>query len=255
MAGVADGRQQESVVASIHSAADLEQFRSKHPSPALHVVYFHAPWAGPCKQMSAVLDALAAGYPATQPARIGFASINAESSPDLASKYEVETVPLVILERDGAQVERMSGSNAPLLRTLVEKHTDKPTGEAGAALPALQSVTKAEPPTQAVGQVNEAGAGGDGAEEDVVKRISQLVKAAPVMLFMKGTPGAPQCGFSRQTVALLRENSIRYGFFNILADDDVRQGLKKYADWPTYPQLWVDGELVGGLDIVSSATE
>lgn len=73
------------------------------------------------------------------------------------------------------------------------------------------------------------------------------------MLFMKGTPSAPQCGFSRQLVALLREKSVKYGFFNILADDEVRQGLKEFADWPTFPQLWMDGELVGGLDIVSSS--
>jgi Grx4 family monothiol glutaredoxin len=70
------------------------------------------------------------------------------------------------------------------------------------------------------------------------------------MLFMKGSPSAPQCGFSRQLVGLLREKGVRYGFFNILADDEVRQGLKEWADWPTFPQLWVGGELVGGLDIV-----
>ncbi|KAL1997668.1 hypothetical protein VTN02DRAFT_1146 [Thermoascus thermophilus] len=70
------------------------------------------------------------------------------------------------------------------------------------------------------------------------------------MLFMKGTPSAPQCGFSRQLVAILREHGVKYGFFNILADEDVRQGLKEFADWPTFPQLWVKGELVGGLDIV-----
>ncbi|KFY05126.1 hypothetical protein O988_00237, partial [Pseudogymnoascus sp. VKM F-3808] len=87
-------------------------------------------------------------------------------------------------------------------------------------------------------------------KEDLNKRLAELVKAAPVMLFMKGTPSAPQCGFSRQLVALLRENSVRYGFFNILADDEVRQGLKEFADWPTFPQLWVGGELVGGLDII-----
>jgi Grx4 family monothiol glutaredoxin len=71
------------------------------------------------------------------------------------------------------------------------------------------------------------------------------------MLFMKGTPSAPQCGFSRQTVSLLREKGVRYGFFNILADDEVRQGLKEYSEWPTFPQVYVGGELVGGLDIVS----
>jgi glutaredoxin len=51
-------------------------------------------------------------------------------------------------------------------------------------------------------------------------------------------------------VGILRENSVKYGFFNILADDEVRQGLKEFAEWPTFPQLWIDGELVGGLDIV-----
>ena len=90
-------------------------------------------------------------------------------------------------------------------------------------------------------------------KEDLHARLSNLGKAAPVMLFRKGTPSAPQCGFSRQLVALLREKSVKYGFFNILADDEVRQGLKEFADWPTFPQLWMDGELVGGLDIVSSS--
>ncbi|KNG81341.1 hydroperoxide and superoxide-radical responsive glutathione-dependent oxidoreductase, partial [Aspergillus nomiae NRRL 13137] len=87
-------------------------------------------------------------------------------------------------------------------------------------------------------------------KEALFARLGELVKAAPVMLFMKGTPSAPQCGFSRQLVGILRERSVKYGFFNILADEDVRQGLKEFADWPTFPQLWVSGELVGGLDIV-----
>ena len=87
-------------------------------------------------------------------------------------------------------------------------------------------------------------------KEELHTRLANLVKAAPVMLFMKGTPGGPQCGFSRQIVSILRQQSVKYGFFNILADDDVRQGLKEFADWPTFPQLWIGGELVGGLDIV-----
>lgn len=102
----------------------------------------------------------------------------------------------------------------------------------------------------------------NGAEEDgtaqpkdLHERLTQLTTAAPVMLFMKGTPSAPQCGFSRQLVSILRENSVRYGFFNILADEEVRQGLKEFADWPTFPQLWMGGELVGGLDIVKEEIE
>lgn len=92
-------------------------------------------------------------------------------------------------------------------------------------------------------------------QEELNTRLSQLVRAAPAMLFMKGTPSAPQCGFSRQLVSILRENNVRYGFFNILADDEVRQGLKTFADWPTFPQLWLGGELVGGLDIVKEEVE
>lgn len=97
------------------------------------------------------------------------------------------------------------------------------------------------------------GAGGAQSQEALFARLAELVKAAPVMLFMKGSPSAPQCGFSRQLVGILRERSVKYGFFNILADEDVRQGLKEYAEWPTFPQLWVGGELVGGLDIVCCA--
>lgn len=92
-------------------------------------------------------------------------------------------------------------------------------------------------------------------EESLHERLTQLTNAAPAMLFMKGTPSAPQCGFSRQLVSILRENSVRYGFFNILADEEVRQGLKDFADWPTFPQLWMSGELVGGLDIVKEELE
>jgi Grx4 family monothiol glutaredoxin len=101
---------------------------------------------------------------------------------------------------------------------------------------------------QAAGQLADANGP---SKEELNTRLGELVKAAPVMLFMKGTPSAPQCGFSRQTVSILREKGVRYGFFNILADDEVRQGLKEYSDWPTFPQVYVGGELIGGLDIVS----
>jgi Grx4 family monothiol glutaredoxin len=75
------------------------------------------------------------------------------------------------------------------------------------------------------------------------------------MLFMKGLPSAPKCGFSRQIVELLENEHAEFDTFNILDDDEVRQGLKKYSDWPTYPQLYVDGDLVGGLDIVKEMVE
>ena len=75
------------------------------------------------------------------------------------------------------------------------------------------------------------------------------------MLFMKGSPSSPQCGFSRQLVAILREHQVRFGFFDILKDDSVRQGLKKFSDWPTFPQLYINGEFQGGLDIIKENLE
>ena len=81
-------------------------------------------------------------------------------------------------------------------------------------------------------------------------RLSGLIRAAPVMLFMKGCADEPKCKFSRQMVGILTEEIIEFGTFDIQQDEDVRQALKKYSNWPTYPQLYVRGELIGGLDIV-----
>lgn len=76
-----------------------------------------------------------------------------------------------------------------------------------------------------------------------------------VVLFMKGSPDAPRCGFSRRMVNLLAEQEASYSHFDILSDDSVRQGLKTLNNWPTFPQLIVNGEFVGGLDIVQEMVE
>ncbi|CAB1105138.1 unnamed protein product [Ectocarpus sp. CCAP 1310/34] len=87
-------------------------------------------------------------------------------------------------------------------------------------------------------------------KENLESRLKRLMTSSPIMLFMKGNPDSPQCGFSRTAVGLLREEGVEFGTFDILADDEVRQGLKKLSEWPTYPQLYCGGELVGGLDIM-----
>jgi monothiol glutaredoxin len=84
---------------------------------------------------------------------------------------------------------------------------------------------------------------------DVVERIKQQISSSPVVLFMKGTPDFPQCGFSAQTVALLRQCGAQFAHVNIFEDAEMRDALKRYSNWPTYPQLYVNGELVGGCDI------
>lgn len=80
--------------------------------------------------------------------------------------------------------------------------------------------------------------------------IDNEVKTNPVVLFMKGTPDFPQCGFSGQVVQMLNYLGVDYKGVNVLTDDDIRQGIKDYTNWPTVPQLYVKGEFVGGCDIV-----
>lgn len=82
------------------------------------------------------------------------------------------------------------------------------------------------------------------------ERLRNLVGLKRVMVFIKGTPDAPRCGFSSKIVAILQEEGFDFGYFDILEDEEVRQGLKAYSKWPTYPQVYVDSELIGGLDIV-----
>lgn len=84
---------------------------------------------------------------------------------------------------------------------------------------------------------------------DVKERISKELSSAPVVLFMKGTPDFPQCGFSAQTAGALRKLGANFHSVNIFDDPEMREALKKHSNWPTYPQLYVKGELVGGCDI------
>ena len=84
---------------------------------------------------------------------------------------------------------------------------------------------------------------------NVAERIKQELTGAPVVLFMKGTPDFPQCGFSAQTVAALRKCGAVFNAVNILEDPELRDALKVHSNWPTYPQLYVNGELLGGSDI------
>lgn len=86
--------------------------------------------------------------------------------------------------------------------------------------------------------------------DELRQRITSTIGKDRVMLFMKGSPQMPQCGFSAAVVQVLKEVGAPFGTYNILADPELREGLKEYSSWPTYPQLYVDGKLVGGADIV-----
>lgn len=260
-----------STLREITSQSDFTSHLASLQPSTLLVAFFHTPWAAPCTQMRTVLSTLAASYPAADPPTVSFVSINAEELPDISEEYDVSAVPFVVLLRDGKVLESVSGSDAIKVRDAVERHAGTSAGGAAAegtkaSIPPPLAATPRDATadshaTEAPATNGTAAAAApqqtqqpqtpEEAKKALFARLSELVKAAPVMLFMKGTPSAPQCGFSRQIVSILREHGVKYGFFNILADEDVRQGLKEFADWPTFPQLWVNGELVGGLDIVS----
>ncbi|WP_166269120.1 Grx4 family monothiol glutaredoxin [Marinobacter caseinilyticus] len=90
---------------------------------------------------------------------------------------------------------------------------------------------------------------------DINETIKSQLSENAVILYMKGTPQAPQCGFSAKTVQALMACGERFAFVNILDNQELREGLKAYSSWPTYPQLYVNGELVGGCDIVLEMSE
>ena len=86
---------------------------------------------------------------------------------------------------------------------------------------------------------------------DIIDTIKDQIESNAILLYMKGSPNAPQCGFSASTVQALMACGQRFAFVDILTNPEIRASLPGYANWPTFPQLWIDGELVGGCDIIT----
>ncbi|WP_347331189.1 Grx4 family monothiol glutaredoxin [Marinimicrobium locisalis] len=91
--------------------------------------------------------------------------------------------------------------------------------------------------------------------DEVQTTIKQQIEENPVILYMKGSPNAPQCGFSQRTSQAVMACGQRFAYVDVLANPEIRSGLPQYGNWPTFPQLWVKGELVGGCDIVMEMYE
>ncbi|KAF9262487.1 glutaredoxin [Marasmius fiardii PR-910] len=199
------------------------------------VLNFWADWAEPCKQMNAVVVELAKKYPT-----ILFLNIEAESQEDISESFSIEAVPAFIILRGHTLLKRIDGADAPALTSIIAKyasppsanprsHTDQPPSKAS-----LETVLneKTESP------------------EELNDRMHKIMEQSKVVLFMKGNPEVPRCGFSRKMITLLKDRNIEFTHFDILSDEKVRQGLKVLNNWPTFPQLIINGEFVGGLDIV-----
>lgn len=237
----------------IKSAASL----AKHTEEITKsVLLFGADWHEACPMLKMVLGALAA---APDNAGILFGEVDAESVSDLSDKFDITMVPTILLlvgnsNTDNYTVkERLEGevlSDPSHVTLAVQRLANLQVAKDGSSGAAAA--------TTAENNASEKGEGGNTTntnEEDPKKaalndRLERLIRADAIMLFMKGTPSKPKCGFSRQAIDVLRKEEIPFGSFDILSDNDVRQGLKVFSDWPTYPQIYVKGELMGGLDIL-----
>lgn len=90
---------------------------------------------------------------------------------------------------------------------------------------------------------------------EIQNRIQKIIDENQIVVFMKGTPQSPQCGFSAQTIQCLSQTGAQFGYVNVLADPEIRQGIKEFTQWPTIPQVFIRGEFVGGCDIITEMFE
>ena len=132
--------------------------------------------------------------------------------------------------------------DAETLRQPESRETDTHKPETVKTMSNFKNIFKVVGDDQGVAPANEGG--------DINERIQQQITDNKIMLYMKGTPDMPQCGFSAATVEVLQQLGVPFGSANVLEDPALRQGIKDFANWPTIPQLYVNGKFVGGCDIV-----
>lgn len=160
-------------------------------------------------------------------------------------KFSVEIVPTCILLSESKEiVNRVDGVDPAALTQAINSLSNNEFSS---------NTTVA--PTESSQKNIDASSGDSSDEKSLNDRLSSLIRSSEVMLFMKGVPSKPRCGFSRQICEILVDSKIQFGTFDILTDEEIRQGLKTYSDWPTYPQLYVRGELMGGLDVVKEMAQ
>jgi Grx4 family monothiol glutaredoxin len=164
--------------------------------------------------------------------------------------------------QDGVVVDKLQGANAPELANKVAKWAtiNVAVNTAAGLATVHEAVTKqlwAPPVSNGKTQQQSSSVQQTETQSQTAQKpdFPKLINQSPIMLFMKGTPENPCCGFSRKVVDALNAEGVTFGSFDILSDEAVRQGLKEFSNWPTFPQLYVKGELLGGCDIVMEMHE
>ncbi|KAF6142032.1 hypothetical protein GIB67_038000 [Kingdonia uniflora] len=162
--------------------------------------------------------------------------------------------------QDGKQIDTLEGANPSSLANKIAKvaGSDSPGISAAPASLGMAAGPMVLETVREFVKENSSHAENQsqsGVTDPLEKQLHQLLNSHPVMLFMKGSPEEPQCGFSQKVVSILNEEGVKFGSFDILKDNKVREGLKKFSNWPTFPQLYFKGELLGGCDIVIAMQE
>uniref|UniRef100_A0A182QLC2 Thioredoxin domain-containing protein n=1 Tax=Anopheles farauti TaxID=69004 RepID=A0A182QLC2_9DIPT len=211
---------------TITKVSSEDQYKQLISAATVSVVLFSAEWAEQCKQISDVMTELAkqAEFKALQ-----FIDVPAEDLSEVSMRHQIDSVPTVLFFRAGTALDRIDGVDVGTLTQKAKKY-------AGAT------------------SVESAGATGDSGA-NLEERLKALINRSKVMIFMKGDRNTPRCGFSKQLIAIVSDTGVEYDTFDILTDEAVRQGLKTFSNWPTYPQVYVNGELIGGLDIIKELLE
>ena len=216
------------------------------------VLFFWANWHEPSKvggSMHTIIASLAGKYPS-----VLFFRVEAEAVSELSEALQITVVPSFYGSAGSTVFAKVEGANPPEISKLAKLVNEAPI--VAAPNPISKSNSSAVASSSSGGASVAAAASTDQTtakptlSSQLKDRLNMLINSSPVMLFMKGSPAAPRCGFSRQIAEILQTNDIPFASFDILGDEDVRAGLKLLSDWPTYPQLYAAGELIGGLDIL-----
>ncbi|KAG8740732.1 monothiol glutaredoxin grx4 [Ceratobasidium sp. 414] len=190
---------------NFHTIESVEQFKGLLSADLerISLLNFWAPWAEPCIKMNEVVVELARTNP-----KLLTLQIEADTKPneDIAESFDIESVPTFLILKGHKLLSRIDGADAPALTAAVRAHVPQ----------APQNLAMSDKPPEAPVQEETA--------EQLNDRMRKLMNQSKVVLFMKGSPDAPRCGFSRQTVALLREQNVEFTHFDILTDEKVRAG-------------------------------
>lgn len=235
----------------------LRNFKSPKSSSSTVAALFYADWVEGSDQLIETVTALQEEYEET----VIFLIIKADKLTDLSQTFNVAKLPSVLFfnnessSSDLKAGKKIESPTSEQLITTVEQivedgylNLDNIQGE---SIPSnIDEILQAQANKQSNNAFTSQSLNSTATSETSLNsKLKSIINKSKFMIFIKGTPEAAKCGFSRTCLEIMKEQDIDFGYFDILSDEEVRQGLKKYSDWPTYPQMYFNGELLGGLDI------